>query len=207
MEFLRKLYYKINHFFLKRKYKDIDIVGKFRPYKLDLYQEYGGNNQVVCYGSPILHRCKISFHGNNNILVIGEGNILYNIDFDLRGNNNKIVIGNSTYMDGNCEFCVADGTEIRMGSNCMLARNVSIRTTDSHCLMSENGTILNIAQNINIRNHVWLGLDSLILKGSHIPDGCVVGARSIVTSKLNAPPKSVIAGTPAKVIKEDVYWR
>lgn len=110
-------------------------------------------------------------------------------------------------MEGNCEFCVADGTEIRMGKNCMLARNVSIRTTDSHSLMSDNGEILNNPQNITIGNHVWLGLDSLILKGCHIPDDCIVGARSVVTSQLRAPSKSMIVGTPAKVIKENISWR
>lgn len=53
---------------------------------------------------------------------------------------------------------------------------------------------------ITIGNDVWIGRRAMLLPGCNIPDGCVIGAGSIVTAR-KFPPYSVIAGNPAKVIK------
>lgn len=53
---------------------------------------------------------------------------------------------------------------------------------------------------ITIGNDVWIGRRAFILPGCNIPDGCVIGAGSIVTAR-EFPPYSVIAGNPARVIK------
>lgn len=53
---------------------------------------------------------------------------------------------------------------------------------------------------ITIGNDVWIGRRVIILPGCNIPDGCVIGAGSIVTAR-EFPPYSVIAGNPARVIK------
>ena len=50
-----------------------------------------------------------------------------------------------------------------------------------------------------IGNNVWIGAKSMILAGSVIGDHSVVAAGSIVTGEI--PPKSMVAGAPAKVIK------
>lgn len=50
-----------------------------------------------------------------------------------------------------------------------------------------------------IGNDVWIGANAVILRGVTIPDGCVIGANSIV--KTTPPPYSVVVGSPAEVIK------
>jgi acetyltransferase-like isoleucine patch superfamily enzyme len=50
-----------------------------------------------------------------------------------------------------------------------------------------------------IGNDVWIGNGSMILSGVTIGDGCVIGARSLVTK--NIPPYSIVGGNPAKIIK------
>ena len=48
----------------------------------------------------------------------------------------------------------------------------------------------------------FVGGCSLILPGVEIGDNCVVGAGSVVTKSV--PPRSIVAGNPAKVIRSDI---
>lgn len=50
-----------------------------------------------------------------------------------------------------------------------------------------------------IGNDVWLGANSLVLKGVKIGDGAVIGAGAVVTK--DVPPYAIVGGNPAKVIK------
>ena len=46
---------------------------------------------------------------------------------------------------------------------------------------------------------VWIGLNSIILKGVNIGKCSIVAAGSVVTK--NVPPYTVVAGNPARVVK------
>ena len=48
----------------------------------------------------------------------------------------------------------------------------------------------------------FIGGCSLILPGVEIGDNCVVGAGSVVTKSV--PPRSIVAGNPAKIIRSDI---
>ena len=51
---------------------------------------------------------------------------------------------------------------------------------------------------IIVEDDVWIGMDAMILSGSHICRGAVVGARAVVAGVI--PPYSIAIGNPAKVI-------
>jgi acetyltransferase-like isoleucine patch superfamily enzyme len=59
---------------------------------------------------------------------------------------------------------------------------------------------------IVIGNHVWVGSNVTVLKGSRIPDGCVIAAGAVVCSVFEKP-NCLIAGNPAKVIREQISWQ
>lgn len=48
----------------------------------------------------------------------------------------------------------------------------------------------------------FIGGRSLILPGVEIGDNCVIGAGSVVTKSV--PPRSIVAGNPARVIRSDI---
>jgi acetyltransferase-like isoleucine patch superfamily enzyme len=56
------------------------------------------------------------------------------------------------------------------------------------------------AEGIQIEDDVWLGSNSVITDGVHIGKGAVVAAGAVVTR--DVPPHTLVAGIPAKVIKE-----
>jgi len=56
---------------------------------------------------------------------------------------------------------------------------------------------------ILVGDHVWIGANVTVLKGSRIPKGCVVAAGSVV-ARVFGQENCRGGGNPAKVIKEDV---
>ena len=52
---------------------------------------------------------------------------------------------------------------------------------------------------IIIQDNVWIGFNSIVLKGVTIGEGAVVAAGSVVTK--DVPPFAVVGGNPAKIIK------
>ena len=56
-----------------------------------------------------------------------------------------------------------------------------------------------------IGDKVWIGCRTTILKGSVIPDGCVIGAGSLVTGKIFSP-NTIIIGSPAKSVRTIDGW-
>lgn len=58
---------------------------------------------------------------------------------------------------------------------------------------------------IVIGDRVWIGCRAIILAGVTIGEGSIVAAGSVVTR--DVPPGTLVAGNPAKVIRETGPWR
>ncbi|MDI9401162.1 MAG: acyltransferase [Limisphaerales bacterium] len=58
---------------------------------------------------------------------------------------------------------------------------------------------------IRIGDGCFIGANSIILKGTELGKNCVVGAGSVVCGKF--PDNVIIAGNPAKVLKENVQCK
>lgn len=54
-------------------------------------------------------------------------------------------------------------------------------------------------QYINIEHDVWIGQNVTIMRGIRIGTGAIIGANSVVTK--DVPPYTIVAGVPAKKIK------
>ena len=123
----------------------------------------------------------------------------------------KIIIHPEVYIGDDCLISCANLIEI--GSYTLIAHGVQIFDNDSHPLdwhrrKKDWQTIVDslpypremIATSaIQIGQHVWIGLNSIILKGVTIGDKSIIAAGSVVTSDI---PAGVIAGgNPAKVIR------
>lgn len=92
--------------------------------------------------------------------------------------------------------------KVTIGTDVMMGRDVIIRTCN-HCFASTDIPMwkqgFKEEKPVFIGNDVWIADRVIILSGVHVGDGSIIAAGSVVTK--DVPPYSVVAGTPAKVIK------
>ncbi len=114
-------------------------------------------------------------------------------------NNGKLTIGQGACNVGLTVMC-AD--EITIGNGVRIGRNVSIRDYNGiHVIINDH---YRTHAPVHIGDHCWLCTGCTIMPGVTIGEGCVVAANSVVTK--DVPPHSLVAGSPAKVIKENIEW-
>lgn len=119
-----------------------------------------------------------------------------------------IRIGDNVGMSG-VTIYARKGIEI--GENTAIGGNTKILDNDFHPIEAETRNKLLADKNggdsdlvpakpIKIGKNCFIGCNAIILKGTELGDGCVVGAGAVVSGKFEA--NSVIVGNPARVIKK-----
>lgn len=169
-----------------------------------------GNSNIIRIGS----NCKVSnisiyILGDNNHITIEEGVSSVYTSLHIEENQNIIIIGEGTTLHGRdnnrIELALDEGTTIRIGKDCMISNDVNFRSSDSHSVLNKKEERINPAGSIVINDHVWIGMKSLILKNTTIQNNCVIGAGSIC-NKDYEKENCLIAGNPARVVREDINW-
>ncbi len=113
----------------------------------------------------------------------------------------RIFIGDRVSVNPNCEINAAEGGEIRIGNDVMIAAN-SILMASNHRFDRLDVPIQQQGHapgRIMIGSDVWIGANVFIMPDVEIGDHSIVAAGAVVTR--NVPPKSVVAGVPARIIK------
>ena len=110
----------------------------------------------------------------------------------------NIFIGENFYANYNCT--ILDCAKVTIGSNVMLAPNVSLFTAGHPVHFELRNTGLEYAFPITIGDNVWIGGGAIINPGIVIGDNVVIGAGSVVTKDIAA--NSVAVGNPCKIIRE-----
>lgn len=167
----------------------------------------GNTNTIFAANGCAFGTVRFFIFGNQNTIRLGERVRLTRADFYIFGNGSRIEINEeSTAVD--VDFAAAEsGTRLLIGKRCMLATKIEIRTGDSHGIYDrETGVRLNPGRDVVLGNHVWVGTRCLILKGAVVPDGCVVAGGAIVNKEFDHP-HSILAGVPAREVRQNVEWR
>jgi acetyltransferase-like isoleucine patch superfamily enzyme len=99
-------------------------------------------------------------------------------------------------VSGGCYIHAKEGSVITIGDNCLWSFNCSLQTAN-HDFYDRSKYSLG---DITMGNNCWLGSNVSILAGVVLGDNVTVGANSVVTKSF--PSNVVIAGCPAKIIKE-----
>ena len=84
------------------------------------------------------------------------------------------------YFTMNCNSALVSAKRIVLGNDVMISRNVVIYDSDFHSIVDEQGKTKNQPKAVCVRDHVWIGANVIILKGSTIGDDCIIGAGAIV---------------------------
>jgi acetyltransferase-like isoleucine patch superfamily enzyme len=169
----------------------------------------------------------IEFSGVGNVLVVENGTKLRNTRLRFLGNGSVIYLRRSdlytrlvasvfddsvVYLGPGCSFTsparfiASERKHVVVGSDAMFSSRVTFRTADPHLVYSTHDhRRVNPSRSVWIGDHVWLGEDSLFLKGARVGSGSIVGARAVVTRKV--PSNTSAGGVPTSVIGTDIFWR
>jgi acetyltransferase-like isoleucine patch superfamily enzyme len=157
------------------------------------------------YGLPILQKHRRS------TIIIGDGLELRSIPhsnalgpfhpviLSTRRPGARLVIGRGFGMTGGT-ICVEE--QITIGDHVWVGANTTITDTDFHPLRLEDRLarpLDGVTAPVVIEDGVFIGMQSLILKGVTIGARSVIGAGSVVTRDI--PPGVIAAGNPARVIR------
>lgn len=173
---------------------------------------YNHKYQLIAGINPrFTDNAKVINHGANpNSIKLGNGVF---IDGTLEVyKHGQLVIDDYTFLGNSRIFCT---TSICIGKGCWIADHVFIMDSNLHPISPKKRLqdAIDFAQGIFpdtylevinapviIKDAVWIGVSSIILKGVTIGEGAIVGAGSVVTK--DVPPWTIVAGNPARIIRE-----
>ncbi|MFZ9920009.1 MAG: gamma carbonic anhydrase family protein [Terrimicrobiaceae bacterium] len=101
----------------------------------------------------------------------------------LRGDIESIHIGDGTNVQDGAVVHLADDLPAVIGSNCTIGHSAIIHAC-------------------TIGNLCLVGMGAVVLDGAEIGEECLIGARALVTQRTKIPPRSLVIGSPAKVVRD-----
>jgi len=155
----------------------------------------------------------VAWQGGNEPIAITLGErseLIIDGDFVI-GNGTRISVdrGASLYIGGKKNESASGITErslimvrkkVHIGADCIIGWNVFISDCDWHSIHGKD-----IQDDVIIGEHVWIACNVSILKGSKIGNNCIVGAHSMI-SKKTIPDDTLIAGSPIKILANNIRW-
>lgn len=117
----------------------------------------------------------------------------------------NLYIGSDVYL-GPFTYIIAPFAKVFIGNHIMFGPNVTL-IAGNHNTSNRKKYMIDLAEekpdkysDINIKDDVWIGANSIILSGVTIGKGAVIGAGSVVAKDVGE--FEIWAGNPAKKIKE-----
>ena len=101
----------------------------------------------------------------------------------IRGDDGRITVGERTNIQDGCILHCDTGVPLVIGKNCTIG----------------HGAIVHGAE---VGDDVLIGMGATLLGRSVIGDGAVIAAGSLVKEGFEVPPNTLVAGVPAKIIRE-----
>lgn len=223
-KFIKSLYSILQLLFVSIKTRDIMPIINYIKIANHLIR--------ISYKLPIFYSCSLLKLSKTSKIILTSGRLSFSTNkishkdiksrFVMEKNSKIIVRGNYSFYCGadillkenavlslgnswtNCGCQIRCGNKIQIGDGCAFGRNVSILDSDFHLIFDDNKQIINSSKPIIIGNNVWIGQNAIILKGVTIGSNSIISAGSIVTK--NVPPNTIVAGNPAKIVKENISW-
>lgn len=119
---------------------------------------------------------------------------------DSRTPTSLIEIGDGTVINNRAIF-LSEGAAIRIGRRCLIGFEVQMLDSNAHQLeLGRRHLPDDQPQPILVEDDVFIGGRATLLKGCHIGRGSVIAAGAVVSPGFRAPPLSIIAGNPARVV-------
>lgn len=184
---------------MKNKFKRLRIYSLLRLIYI-LYTECIKRNRIIKL------RLKWRDLNKHNYTAIVNG--VHDLPFPIE----KVIVGNHTYGDLFVVSYENQNEFLKIGNFCSIASGVKFLLGGEHnynyfstfpfkrILIDRDFIESSSKGSIIIEDHVWIGIDAIILSGVEIATGTIIAAGSVVTK--STEPYSIIAGNPARLIKK-----
>lgn len=158
----------------------------------------------VKYGSGVKFRGNTFFSlGQTSRIVIGDKCVFNSKNSaNFRGINHICILqaseGGTISIGNRCGFSgvsIVSSISVTLGDDVMCGTNVMIGDRNDH----EDQYPEWQPSPVRIGDNVWIGMNSIVMRGVTIGDNVIIGAGSVVTKDI--PPNCVAAGVPCKIIK------
>ena len=134
------------------------------------------------------------------VLDIKGGSISYGADIEVFLNAH-LELGKGIAFNINATIICGD--HIQIADDVCFGRNVTVRDNSGEHFMSRK--VYKNKRPVTIGQHSWITEQSMVMPGSKIGVGVIVGAGSLVQGKL--PNFTLATGRPAVVVDEDIFWK
>lgn len=101
----------------------------------------------------------------------------------LRGDEGSITIGEQCSIQDNTTVHLYEGSPVVIGDGVTVGHNV-------------------ILHGCSVGSRSIIGMGSTILDNVEIGEECIIGANTLLTSGKKIPPRSLVMGSPGKVVRE-----
>jgi carbonic anhydrase/acetyltransferase-like protein (isoleucine patch superfamily) len=116
-----------------------------------------------------------------NVTLEDEASVWFNAV--VRGDNEPIVIGARSNIQDGCVLHTDPGFPMSIGPDCTIGHMVMLHG----CTIGAGSLI---------------GIGAIVLNGAKIGDGCLIGAGALIGEGKEIPPRSLVFGSPGKVIRQ-----
>tara|TARA_Y100000589_G_C27189385_1_gene644095 strand:+ start:1256 stop:1873 length:618 start_codon:yes stop_codon:yes gene_type:complete len=173
-----------------------------------------GNNVTIMHGFHLHDALRIGRIGNDvtiypNVFIQGSSELIIEDHVTLypgvylsTGNSEKsfIHIGHHSHFAPNAVLYGHGGLTI--GPYCNIASHVVLATVghDHHVTDIPMALAPSVAGPITLEQDIWIGANATIIANTHIAQGCVIGANSVLTK--DTKPRGIYMGIPAKWVKD-----
>ena len=191
---------------LSQRGNRVTFPGRVPPWAVlsALVHRDGRDNSLVVSPGFRARRLSIVIDGCGNRVEIGR-DVTASGHFQVTGNGVVVRIGDRSELKGT--RIVAWAASVEIGSDCLFANGVLVRTNDVHPIYCRtSGARLNPPSPVRVGDGVWVGMEAALSKGAAVASGSVVGMRALVTHAF-AEPNCVIGGTPARILRRNIRWR
>ena len=127
-------------------------------------------------------------------------------DIFMRSSNQLLFWGAGASAVGCSIEFEGEDRSLAVGDDALISGGVWIRNYDMHAMhdLRTGRRIGRPPASMVLERHVWLGQDAMLLGAERVGMGAIVGARALVKGPV--PPRVAVAGTPARVIRDEVSW-